>query len=276
VFGAFVQYVPQLHVVAIRYLAPSAPPPAPEIPRPPAMATAPPVTGPRRVVPPGAPVPALPPGLETIVVVDTVISPQVSNEFADGAHGSAGQNLAFRAATEFDFLGAGFEVDGSYRQIEYDHPNNFVNAIGGGSTFVPAFVATEDQLDAHVGVRLSPEKVYLVFGYASQTTRYGYPRVGGLGLGLTKLPALDRPLSIEGSIVYYPNLSGQCTNTITCRSAPETLAYSEYRYYGGLTYAFAPHVFIEAGYIGDRRYVKAGFPANGIDGGPFAGLGARF
>jgi hypothetical protein len=205
-----------------------------------------------------------------------MVSPHVNNEFANNAVGPVGQNFALRGATEFDFLGGGFELDASYRQYRYAHRAGLVAAIDGGSTLVPAFVAGEAQLDAHAGVRLSPEKFYLVFGYASQTTRYGYPRVGGLGVGVSKLPAIDRRLSYEGSFVFYPNLSGYCNNVVTCPSGPQTLAYAAYRYSGGVTYALVPQLFLEAGYQGDILNAKAGFPSDATHGSTFAGLGARF
>jgi hypothetical protein len=277
VFGAYVQYIPQLRAVSIRYLGPTATISAPATPVPLRVETPPPTPGPRRIVPRGPDVPKLPPGLETLVVVDTAVSPHVNDEFAPNVIGPVGQNYQIRGATEFDLLGGGFELDGSFRQYRYAHPDTGVPValIGGLEGYIPAFVATEHQFDIHAGIRLSPEKYYLVFGYASQSTSYGYPTITGLGLGLTKLPALDRRLSFEGSIVYYPNMSGTCKNSTTCPGS-QKVAYSSYRYFGGLTFVLLPHIFLEGGFEGDRVDRKAGFPTDGTYAGPFAGLGARF
>src|SRR5262249_40976512 len=88
--GAYVQWVPDQHVVVVRYLPPTPPPtPAPtEAPTPTPVPATP------------TPAPVKTPSNEIFVAGDYIISPTVYNEFSPGNKGN--NSFAIRGAAEFD------------------------------------------------------------------------------------------------------------------------------------------------------------------------------
>ncbi len=273
VFGAYVQWLPDRHAVAIRYLAPSALAPAEG---PVALATALATPGPRRTVGPGPALPKAPPSNETFIAIDPLLTPRVANAFAPAVLGSSGTSFSIRGVDEFDFFGGQFEIGARYTKNHYAHRTGPVTVIGGnGVTNVGAFIANDYALDADFGVALTPEKFYLAASYAKISNNYGYPRLGGIGLGLSKLPVLDRRLSYEGEFFYYPSVSGTCS-TVACPTGPFKLTYKLFRYSVGLTALLGHRVFAEVGLQGDKGIGKAYAPDGFTHSGAFGGLGVRF
>ncbi len=269
--GAYVQWVPNQHVVVVRYI-PATPPPPP--------ASAPPPPPP----PTPTPAPVKTPYNDIFVAGDYIISPKVYNEFSPGNTGTS--SYAVRGAIEFNALNIPWMVEGSFEQYGYPHncnntsasavvdPECFVTGIGGGyQTVVPAFSARDTDVDARLGIRVLNPRVYIGVGYLWRSTNYGYPNMNGVGFGIEKLPDLNVPLSFFGSFWYYPQVKGNFSNTAISAS----LAYTLYKYQIGADYVIGNSpVFIEAGWMGDNLSNKTNAPSGVTDNGPFVGLGIKF
>jgi hypothetical protein len=297
--GAYVQWLPDRRIVVIRYVSAAvpAPPPPTEAPAPPPPTAAPTLAP--TPVPTPVPTPAPPkgPSAQVFVVGDYLFDPKVYNEFSPGNTGT-GASFAGRAGVEIPVskLTVLFEADG--RQYQYPHdsvagigciptlsyccPQNpgCVTTIGHyGQTYVPAFTARDSDLDARIGIGVPIVHVSLDVSYLRRWTNYGYPTQNGVGFGLEKLPDFKSGLSIFGSFFYYPQVSGNYTDSAASPYYGQTwnLAYHIYRYDGGvhLNLGETP-LFVEAGYMGDRGignvYAPDGFTHSAFN----AGVGLHF
>jgi hypothetical protein len=160
---------------------------------------------------------------------------------------------------------------------------NIIAFNGLGQAYVPAFTGQEDEGDVRLGVRVFEPRVYIGAGYLAKTYNYlGYPRISGAGFGITKLPDLDQPFSLEGSAWYYPSLSGRYTyptspflGPLSGTTIPFSYAYWKYR--AGATLSLGRSgIFVGAGYAGERANARSNAPANTTVNGPYAGLGVHF
>ncbi len=124
--GAYVQWVPDRHIVVVRYIPPTPPPsPAPPPPAPP-----PPPTP--------TPVPVKTPSSEVFVAGDYIISPKVYNEFSPGNTGN--NSFAIRGAAEFNIVSIPFMVEGAFERWQY--PHNCNGYAPGTQTYVPECYVT--------------------------------------------------------------------------------------------------------------------------------------
>jgi hypothetical protein len=160
---------------------------------------------------------------------------------------------------------------------------NIIAFNGLGQAYVAGFQGQENEGDVRLGVRVFDPRVYIGAGYMAKTYNYlGYPRISGAGFGVTKLPDLDTPFSLEGSAWYYPSLSGKYTyptspflGALSGTTIPFSYAYWKYR--AGATLGLGHSgVFIGAGYAGERANARSNTPANTTVNGPYAGLGVHF
>jgi hypothetical protein len=276
--GAYVQWVPEQRVVVVRYL-PATPPPPP--------ASAPPPPPP----PTPTPAPVVKPYKDLFIAGDYIISPKVYNEFSPGNTGIS--SYAVRGAFEFDALNIPWMIAGTFEQYGYPHncgsgnadvanvdPSCFVTGVGstpGGhsySTFVPAFTARDTNVEAKLGIRVLNPRIYIGVGYLWRSTNYGYPNMNGVGVGLEKLPDLDKDLTFFGSFYYYPSIKGNYSFT----NIPSgSLEYNMYKYQIGALYVIGKSpIFIEAGWMGNHLTNKQNAPSDVTANGPFAGLGVKF
>ncbi len=273
--GAYVQWVPDQHVVVVRYLPPTPPP------------TAPPTQAPPPPPPPTpSPIPVATPYQDIFVAGDYIISPRVYNEFSPGNTGSG--SWGARGAIEFDALHIPWMIEGSFEQYQYPHncgtalgvappdPQCYVTTIGKtGATYVPTFTARDTDWDIRLGFRVIEPKVYIGVGYLWRSTNYGYPTQNGVGFGIEKLPDLNIALSFFGSFWYYPTVSGTITTGVVPTSY--SLSYNLSKYQIGLDYVIANSpVFLDVGWMGDALSSKTNAPTGSDAQGPFAGLGIRF
>jgi hypothetical protein len=273
--GAYVQWVPDRHIVVVRYIPPTPPPtPAPTV----APTTAP--------TPTPTPVPVATPYKDLFVAGDYIISPKVYNEFSPGNTGNS--SFAVRGAVEFDALNIPWMLEGSFERYQYPHNCNgaapfqascYVTIVGGGAQ-VPVLTSqppADQDVDVRLGVRVAQPRIYVGVGYMWVRNNYGYPNMNNVGFGAEKLPDLNQPLSFFGSVWYYPNVQGN----ITTGNANGTLtnfnlAYNILKYQAGVNYVIGNSpVFIEAGWMGDSWTNKSNAPINRSYNGPFAGLGIR-
>ena len=278
--GAYVQWVPDQHVVVVRY-APPAPPAPPSTP-PPAPAP----------VPTTAPTPTPAPAVyqDHFIAGDYIIDPKIYNEFSPGNKGTNG-NYALRAAFEFNLFNLPWMLEGDMRQYQYPHNCPDVNPapvgsqcnvsnIGGvGTAYVPSFTAQDKDVDARFGLRVAEPRIYVGVGYMWRSNNYNYPNLRGIGYGIEKLPDLDKMFSLYGSAWYYPNVRGDCTDTVNiCPGGPYTLAYRVLKYQvgGDLNFGHPGGVFLDFGWLGDRLTNKSNAPVDVTHNGPYIGLGIHF
>ncbi len=270
--GAYVQWVPDRHLVVVRYIPATPPPPPPSatpVPPPPPTPT---------------PAPVATPYKDLFVAGDYIISPKVYNEFSPGTSASntnGGFSYRLHGAVEFNLLKLPWMLEGDYRQYNYQHPNGYVTAIGGlFSTYVPAFTARDYDLDVRLGLRIAKPRIYLGVGYMWRGNNAGYPALNGAGVGLEKLPDLNRPFSFYGSAYYYLSVRGTCacvSNLGPGFNGPYTIGYSILKYDLGVLYSFQNiPLFIEGGYLGDRGWNQMSAPAPFSESGPYVGIGLKF
>jgi hypothetical protein len=280
--GAYVLWVPDRHLVVVRYI-PATPPPSPAPP----PSAAPPPPPP----PPPTPRPLLG---EAFVAGDYIFSPAVYNEFNSGSHSNGGNGgYAVRGGGEFSLGSIPFMLEGSYEYWPYPHnctvinkvfqPNCYVTVVGGGGTS-PVSTTTnlhDQDADVRFAVRVIRPRIYIGVGYLWVSNNYGYPSMNGVGFGGEKLADLNQALSFFGSIWYYPSVTGTgsfqhetSATGFTTVSIP--LAYNILKYQVGFTYVIGNSpIFIEAGWMGDSWGNKQNAPINRTYTGPFAGLGLR-
>ncbi len=286
--GAYVQWVPDQHVVVVRYIPPTPPPtPVPSTPAPPP--------------PTPTPTPAPTPFYDRYVAGDYIISPKVYNEFTPGTTASnnvGGFSYRLHGALEFTLLNLPWMVEGDYRQYNYQHPcagagdpSCFVTAIGGlFATSVPAFNMKDYDLDVRFGLRVLNPRIYIGIGYLWRGNNAGYPSQNGVGGGLEKLPSLQRAFDWYGSAYYYPSIfgrytatsgiisstypGGSCSTTAPCNYG---VAYGVLKYDIGVEYSFEGiPLFIEGGFLGDRGWQQQSAPAGFSEFGPYVGIGIKF
>ncbi|MBV8530803.1 MAG: copper amine oxidase N-terminal domain-containing protein [Candidatus Eremiobacteraeota bacterium] len=284
--GAYVLWVPDRRLVVVRYIPATPPPPAPSPPPPPPPAPTP------------SPTPA--PYYDFYVAGDYIISPKVYNEFVNGSNSNnnnGGFSYRLHGAIEIPVMALPFMVEVDYRQYNWQHncggagdPNCFVTAIGGlFQTSVPQFIGRDYSFDARLGIRVLKPRIYIVGGYLWRRNNYGYPQQNGAGVGLEKLPDLDRTFSFYGSAMYYFGVAGNYNSTSgvvnrqfpngSCTvSAPCTysVSYDVLKYDIGVSYTFPGFpLFIEAGFLGDRGWNFNAAPVGFSESGPYAGIGLK-
>ena len=287
--GAYVQWVPDRHVVVVRYIpAPLAtPPPAPPPPPPAPVATmAPPPPPPVHPPPPPTPAPTKPPQSMVFVAGDYMFQPKVYNEFSPGNTGTPSENA--RAGFAFPLGDLPVMAEGDYRSYFYPHncstavgivpivgSNCYVTVIGAnGSTAVPSFNARDTDIDGRVGIGIGVPQLYLVGSYLTRWGNYGYPRQTGFGGGLELLPNFHSVLSLYGSAIYYPSVSG---NFQPATGPSLNLSYRVLRYQGGLAVSIpSTPIFIEGGVVGDTAQNGTNAPSPFTHQGLYAGVGIHF
>ncbi len=277
--GAYVQWVPDRRLVVVRYI-PATPPPSPP----------PPTEAPSAPPPTATPVPPARPYYDFYVAGDYIISPKVYNEFVPGAssdNNNGGFSYRLHGALEFPIANLPWMVEVDYRQWNWQHPcggaDCFVTTIGGlGSTSVPSFVGRDYDFDARLGLRILRPRIYLVGAYMWRGNNYGYPKETGAGVGIEKLPDLDRPFSFYGSAVYFFGVNGNYqSNPLACGnplggSCTYNVGYNILKYDIGVSYTFTGFpIFIEAGFLGDRGYNTNAAPIGFSESGPYAGIGIK-
>lgn len=283
--GAYVQWVPDQHVVVVRYIPPT-PPPTPV----PTMAPAPEPT----MAPTAPPPPPAKPSRDLFVAGDYLISPSVYNEFSPGNSGTGSYNV--RGAYEFNLGIMPFMAQLGYGQYQYPHNGSpgtinavcngkggnaapgsagCVTVIGGlNAVNVAAFTPSDTDFDGRIGMKLRG-RVYIAFAYRWTSNNYGYAQMNGFGEGIQKLPDLDRAFSFFGEWMYYPKIKG--TGTTGNPPAGYTLEYILTTYDIGVAYVIGESpVFVEAGWGGQSWVNRVNAPSNRTYSGAFVGLGLKF
>ncbi|GAC1407633.1 MAG: hypothetical protein NVSMB64_14740 [Candidatus Velthaea sp.] len=293
--GAYVQWVPERKTVVVRYVA-VAPPTPPPTPAPTAVPTVAPTPAPVKATP--TPAPAKTVYYEKFIVGDYIFSPKVYNEFSPGTTGKGG-SYNVRGGIEFPLFGLPWMLEGDYRSFQYNHNNNFpgtscpngdvgcVTVIGGyGQTNVPAFKARDTDFDGRFGLKIADPRIYVGVGYLHREENYGYPKQNGFGFGAEKLPDLDQPFSVYGSVYYYPSVRGNFTFPADAFTTANGLAGTTQKfqqrflkYQVGGTYAIGGSgtgLFLDFGFLGDSIRGKNLSPSDASHAGAYLGLGLKF
>jgi len=276
--GAYVQWVPDRRIVVVRYI-PATPPPSPAPPPPPPPPPAP------------TPTPTAAPYYDFYVAGDYIISPKVYNEFVPGSssdNNNGGFSYRLHGAVEIPVMALPFMVEVDYRQYNWQHncggADCYVTTIGGlGQSSVPQFVGRDYSFDARLGIRVLKPRIYIVGAYMWRRNNYGYPQETGAGVGLEKLPDLDRVFSFYGSAVYFFGVNGNyqstgsaCGSTTLTSTCTYNVAYDVLKYDIGVSYTFPGFpLFLEAGFLGDRGWNYNAAPIGFSESGPYAGIGLK-
>lgn len=289
--GAYVSWVANRRVVAVRYqTAPPSlrPPPAPApptpVPAPSAAPTAPLTPTPEEAVP-----------AQFFVAADGLLAAKIYDEFSPGNKGSA--SLALRAGAIIPVAGTSLLAEGTYAAYLGAHGGapGFNPAlpcgVGGqpaagdpscvavlgprtGLAYVPPFALRDTDFDGRLGVRIAQPNIFVAGSYETRYGNYGYPRLAGLGLGLEKAPDFHSLFDLYGSALYYPALAG---SRIDALGASPQLQYRYLRYQGGLIVSSQSlPFFLDLGVIGNHAAAKLNAPANTSENTLYAGLGLHF
>jgi hypothetical protein len=285
--GAYVQWVPDRHVVVVRYIALPVPPP-------PVIVTTPPPATPR-------PVPTVAPAIAPAppVVLPTAAPAQHSySAFIEAAYSTpnnynelvaGGYCDSYLLSAAYAPQDSAFAVKADFRQDSYVTSSNASDAFGNhytqfatidrGVAFTPVFLARQNSLDARVEYRVASPRIYVGVGYIHTTNNYGDPNLNGLGAGIEKLPDLRPGVSLYGSAFYYPSVTGTYTvnNPASVNagiSFRQQFQIIKYDIGAALVIAHSP-VYLHGGFSGDQYTAKQNAPIGQIHAGPYIGLGVK-
>lgn len=153
---------------------------------------------------------------------------------------------------------------------------------GRAQEYVTAFNGIDMDVDLRAALKVLPH-VYAGTGiYFKHYSYLGYPTIAGLGVGITKLPNLEKQLSLFASIWYYPAVTGTYTYPVSPYLGPFSgqrvpFGYSVLKYRAGATFWLnATNLFLEAGWAGEIFNASINTPSNGWTEGSFLGIGTRF
>jgi len=280
--GAYVQWVPDRHVVVVRYIPVVAPPPpVPATAPPTAMPTTAPTIAPLVPTPTPSPEPALPRGF----VQAAFAAPKNYNEFSAGFFCPE----SYLISGGYAFKNSPFAVKLDYRQDVYVTSDNLTDAIGnhftrfstidGGTALTPVFLARQSSFDARLEYQIAAPRIYAGIGYLHTANNYGYPQLNGIGGGIEKLPELRAGLNVFGSAYYYPAASGNYTITSPASvnfAKTYRQQYQIVKYDLGVALVAARFpVYLYGGVSGDRYYAKQNAPIGQTHDGPYIGLGVK-
>jgi len=282
--GAYVQWVPNRHVVVVRYIA--LPVPAPPATAAPTIAPAP---TPVVVVPPLPPAPvavAIPtPQPYQFFLQAAVAVPRNYNEFSSGDY--CPESYVLSAA--YLIPSSRFSLKADFREDVYVTSDNLTDAIGnhytqfatidGGTAFTRVFLARQNTFDARIEYQVAAPHVNVGIGYLHTTNNFGYPQLDAVGFGVEKLPDLRTGLNVYGSAFYYPLAGGNYT--VPFAASPNVgktyrQQYAIVKYDIGLALVFrGSPVYLAGGFSGDHYAAKQNAPIGQIHDGPYLGLGVK-
>jgi hypothetical protein len=293
VMGAYVQWLPDKHLVVVRYLPAPVPTPPPT-----PVATAPPPAA--SEAPAAAPTPKLAPksAYEMFILGDYLFNPKVYNELNPGNGGQPSFRVA--GAAEFPLFKLPWMLEGDFRSYRYPHPANAASGICPSpsdpgcvstiqldpvtgshlQTYVPAFSARDDDFDGRFAFKIADPRVYIGVGYIFRNSNYeggAFPtQQHGVGFGAEKLPDLDQPFSLYGSVYYYPLVTTNGNQNLGNGNVGQ-VQYRVLKYnVGGTVDLGKSPLFLDFGYLGDRGNVSQNAPSDFSHNGPYAGMGIHF
>jgi hypothetical protein len=285
--GAYVQWVPDQHVVVVRYSpATPAPTPAPtEAPTPVATPASTPAPATNRVT--GYAQFGIPFGRTYNEFATNSIDKLTNNNHGLPGTGGypystvAGGALMYkRLAVKVDFRQDAYETNFNATAPGGGHGTLF-RTIDGGTAITNQFRARQSTVDARLEWKILDPNVYFGAAYLQADNNYGYPRLNAVGGGLEKLFSFDKPFGWYASAFYYPNANGTWHNVIA--GSPHVgnsywQSYNILTYDAGFNYNIQhTPVYFYGGYSGDQFNARNNnAPVNQKHYGPYAGLGIHF
>jgi hypothetical protein len=262
--GAYVQWVPEQHVAVVRYIPPTPVPTPPPTPVPTAVPT-----------PTATPTPA-PIGF----IQGAIATSLVANEFSANLHSSASWN------GELGLFVGPVSLVGTVRSDQYRTSHNFqdptgnpltqFNTIDLGVASTPVFTARQWNYEGRAEYEILKPRINIAASFLTEYSNYGAPRLTGGGGGLEKLPYGNEEFGWYGSVLYFPMLQGTYMETAGPNNG---ISYKQQfqlvKYDFGLHYG-PSHIYVIAGFSGDRYTAKQNAPASQTHAGPYLGLGYRF
>jgi hypothetical protein len=159
------------------------------------------------------------------------------------------------------------------------HQTQFTT-VSGAVAQTPVFYARQSTFDARIEAQVAKPHIYVGVGYIHTTNNYHFAQLNGVGAGVEKLPDFHRPLSVYGSVFYYPAVTG--TTSVINPSDPNPGTGSYQQSYsitkfdvGAILKPVHVPVYIYGGFSGDRYTAKEAAPVNQSHSGAYAGLGFK-
>ncbi len=153
---------------------------------------------------------------------------------------------------------------------------------GRAQEYVNAFNGIDTDVDLRAALKILPH-VYAGTGvYFKHYSYLGFPNIRGIGFGISKVPNLDKQLSLFASAWYYPAVTGKYTYPVSPFLGPFSgqtvpFGYSVVKYRAGATFWLnATSLFLEAGWAGEFFKSTINTPVDGWTEGSFFGIGTRF
>ncbi len=170
-------------------------------------------------------------------------------------------------------------VGGYYFGVEYHRDVYLTQSAGpgtktrfatltGGYASVTPFLARDMELEARV-LRPVHGPLAVGIGVLHTWTSYGYPALTGVGVGVARLPAWTRQVSLSASAFYYPAVSGSNGSGSAAFGIVKTDVAARFRPRGW-------HAYFVGGYeneIRSGRHLPGAVRLNRSD--PYVGIGAR-
>lgn len=271
--GAYVQWVPDQHVVVVRYIPPT--------PVPTAAPTAAPTIAPTSA-PTLAPIPVQTPYPAFIQAAYT--RPSNYNEFVAGGYCSG-----YLVSGGWAIKNSRFAIKLDYRYDSYVTSDTLTTANGnqytrfstidGGSALVPVSLASQSTFDARVEYRVASPWIYVGVGYLNASNSYGYPQLNAAGFGVEKLPNLVQGVNLYGSVFYYPSASGNYTinNPASSNNGkvyPQHYGITKYDIGLALVMKHFP-LYLYGGFNADTYSAKQNAPIGQTHAGPYIGVGVK-
>ncbi len=201
-----------------------------------------------------------------------IAPPIVYDPYSAGDKGLNSRSYEGEAVFELPVGGYDLYVGGEARKYVYPTTAGLVTSPF-GRTYVPSYDATDWDEDVRIGLKVTGPRVYGAVSYLRRGTTNAEPTEHGIGYGIEKLADVDQNFSLHGSVFYYPNLGGDENAFGTGYG----VSYRDLRYLIGIS--LQPNhspVFVDAGFLGDRSYVRTDAPVGFNHQGPYVGLGIHF
>ena len=276
--GAYVLWIPERHVVVVRYVPVVASVQSP-VPSPPP----PPSTVSESAAPAATMTPA--PAQRPYGFVEAAYSGASNyNEFAADKYCPE-----FIVSGAYAFKNSPIAVKVDFRQFTYITSDDVDDAFGnhytqfatidGGTAFTNVFRANQTSLDVRLEYQVAAPRIYVALSYLQTSNTYGYANLNAVGAGIEKLPDLRPGINPYASLFYFPSASGNYTVNDPASSNFGKTYQQQYhivKYDVGvaLVIKHSP-VYLYGGFAGEQYAQKQNAPVGQTHDGPYIGLGLK-
>ncbi len=260
-------------------------------------------------LPSEAPAPPRPtPAPEHFLSIGGAVTGKTFNEIASGVTTSG---FGLRAVYELPIIGHNWAAQVDYRSYNYTHPSNGAMANGitfacpvgdpgcvtlvGFPTYNRAFTpgpenylntisAQDTTTQIGLGSKIAPyERYYISAGFIFRGFNYlSYPVQSGFGVGIDKLPDVDRAVSVYGGFWEYFTVHSLYTGPTSAAlgalsAATFNVNYRVFAYRAGITFNIPnTKFFADLSDVGDRADTVGNGPSSAIHNTLLIGAGTKF